>query len=346
MHSALISVIIPVYNVAPYLRRGLDSIIAQGGDDFEIILVDDGSKDASPAICDEYSLRYPFIKTFHIPNGGVGHARNYGIDNAHGEYIEFLDSDDFLDEGLYDKFRQICESHSEIDACFFGLKDYSDNKSNEGHFVDEGLYKDTEPEGEEVRKDCLQTLYLSVKQAYLFFSPSTKFFRTKLIKEQNIRFRENLHYYEDYLFNLQFFFHAKSVFAIGGKAYYNYVHHPGEHLGGKYTEAGVIVDVAKEIYSLSERLPMSLELHKYNLMEYYNNLLHAIDSTYDVNASGVEAKTMPLIRLWLSEIERLGYKDTFVKYLGNRKTLLAVCNPWYVYLMETLRILLLKFKNK
>lgn len=346
MHSALISVIIPVYNVAPYLRRGLDSIIAQGGDDFEIILVDDGSKDASPAICDEYSLRYPFIKTFHIPNGGVGHARNYGIDNAHGEYIEFLDSDDFLDEGLYDKFRQICESHSEIDACFFGLKDYSDNKSNEGHFVDEGLYKDTEPEGEEVRKDCLQTLYLSVKQAYLFFSPSTKFFRTKLIKEQNIRFRENLHYYEDYLFNLQFFFHAKSVFAIGGKAYYNYVHHPGEHLGRKYTEAGVIVDVAKEIYSLSERLPMSLELHKYNLMEYYNNLLHAIDSTYDVNASGVEAKTMPLIRLWLSEIERLGYKDTFVKYLGNRKTLLAVCNPWYVYLMETLRILLLKFKNK
>lgn len=237
-------------------------------------------------------------------------------------------------------------THPDIDACFFGLKDFTEGRSNEGHFVKEGLYKMQTSLCKMEIDYSLQSLYLSVKKSFLFFSPSTKFFKTSLIKDHEIRFREYLHYYEDYLFNLHFFFHAKTIFAIGGKAYYNYVHHPGEHLGGKYTEASVIVDVAKEIYSLSERLPMSPQFHEYNVIEYYNNLLHAIDSTYDVNASGVETKTMPLIRLWLSEIERLGYKDTFVKYLGNRKTLLAVCNPWYVYLMETLRILLLKFKNK
>ncbi|WP_302813310.1 glycosyltransferase family 2 protein [Leyella stercorea] len=342
----LISVIIPVYNVAPYLRRGLDSIIAQGGDDFEIILVDDGSKDASPAICDEYSLRYPFIKTYHIPNGGVGHARNFGIDKAQGQYIEFLDSDDFLDEGLYEKFRTVLNTHPDIDACFFGLKDFTEGRSNEGHFVKEGLYKMQTSLCKTEMDYSLQSLYLSVKQSFLFFSPSTKFFKTSLIRDHEIRFREDLHYYEDYLFNLHFFFHAKTIFAIGGKAYYNYVHHPGEHLGGKYTEASVIVDVAKEIYSLSERLPMSPQFHEYNVIEYYNNLLHAIDSTYDVKAFGKEAKTMQLIRLWLSEIKRLGHKDSFVNYLGNRKSLLAVPNPLYVYIMENLRMLALKFINK
>lgn len=184
------------------------------------------------------------------------------------------------------------------------------------------------------------------KTSIFVFFPSTKFFKASLIKEHNIRFREDLHYYEDYLFNLQFFFHVKTVYTIGGKAYYNYVHHPGEHLGGKYTTASVIVEVAKEIYSLSEKLPMSPEFHEYNVMEYYNNLLHAIDSTYDVKATDVEANTMPLIELLLSEIERLGYKNCFMKYLGNRKSLLAVPNPWYVYIMESIRMFVLKFRNK
>lgn len=339
----LLSVIIPVYNVAPYLRRGLDSITAQGGNDFEVILVDDGSTDGSPAICDEYAEKYSFVRVFHIHNGGVGHARNVGIEKAEGKYLQFLDSDDFLDDGLYVRFREVLELHHDIDACFFGLKDFSDGESNEGHFVQEGLYSDEIKESEK----SLANLYLAVKQAFLFFSPTTKFFRTSIVKDNKIRYREGIHFYEDYLFNLQFFYYAKKVYAIGGKAYYNYVHHPGEHLGTKYSPASVIVEVAQEIYERSERLPLTENLHRCNVLEYYNNLLSAVDSTCNKKAVvDSEKDTLRYIRLWLSEIRRLGYRDEFKAYLGNRRPLLWCANAYVVLLMQGIRKLCLKIKNK
>ena len=93
-----ISVIIPVYNVEEYLHKCLDSLVAQTVDKskMEVILVDDGSSDNSPAICDEYAADHSFFKVFHRENGGVSSARNFGIENAHGKYIMFLDSDDWL----------------------------------------------------------------------------------------------------------------------------------------------------------------------------------------------------------------------------------------------------------
>lgn len=96
-----VSVIVPVYNVENYLNRCIDSLIAQTIDkkEMEVVLVDDGSTDSSPSICDEYSEKYDYIKVFHIPNGGVSNARNIGMENAHGRYMMFLDSDDYLSKG-------------------------------------------------------------------------------------------------------------------------------------------------------------------------------------------------------------------------------------------------------
>ena len=96
------SVVIPVYNVKDYLHRCVDSVLAQSFDDYEILLVDDGSTDgASPAICDDYGAKYPdLIRVIHQENGGLGAARNTGIDAAKGDYLIFLDSDDYLLPGL------------------------------------------------------------------------------------------------------------------------------------------------------------------------------------------------------------------------------------------------------
>lgn len=92
----LVSIIVPVYNVEKYLRECLDSIVNQIYNNIEIILVDDGSTDGSPEICDEYAQRDERIIVIHIPNGGVSNARNLGIDKAKGEYIMFVDSDDII----------------------------------------------------------------------------------------------------------------------------------------------------------------------------------------------------------------------------------------------------------
>ncbi|MBR5089186.1 MAG: glycosyltransferase [Ruminiclostridium sp.] len=93
----MISVIVPVYNVEPYLAQCLDSLLAQTFSDIEIIVVDDGSTDGCPQICDEYSRRDERITVFHTDNHGLSAARNLGIDNSHGEWLMFVDSDDWVE---------------------------------------------------------------------------------------------------------------------------------------------------------------------------------------------------------------------------------------------------------
>lgn len=96
MSHHLISIIIPVYNSNIHLRRCLDSVLSQSYENIEIILIDDGSTDTSPQICDEYSHKYDNIKVFHIPNGGASLARKYGMEMAEGDYLAFVDSDDYI----------------------------------------------------------------------------------------------------------------------------------------------------------------------------------------------------------------------------------------------------------
>lgn len=118
-----ISIIIPVYNKEDYISDCVESVLKQEFTDYEIILVDDGSTDGSARICDEYSHQYAFIHTFHIKNGGLGPARNYGIANAKGEYMLFLDSDDWIrEDALVRLYNAVKEN--EADAVLFDFMIY------------------------------------------------------------------------------------------------------------------------------------------------------------------------------------------------------------------------------
>ncbi|MCH5320896.1 MAG: glycosyltransferase, partial [Eubacterium sp.] len=97
MNSQKVSIIVPVYNVEKYLNRCVESIVKQTYTNLEIILVDDGSPDNCPAMCDAWAERDSRIKVIHKENGGVSSARNIGIDNADGDYISFVDSDDYVE---------------------------------------------------------------------------------------------------------------------------------------------------------------------------------------------------------------------------------------------------------
>ena len=99
-----ISVIIPVYNTEKFLHRCIDSILTQTYTDFELLLIDDGSKDSSGSICDEYAEKDSRVRVFHKENGGVSSARNLGLDNAWGEWITFVDSDDYIEENFLKSF--------------------------------------------------------------------------------------------------------------------------------------------------------------------------------------------------------------------------------------------------
>lgn len=104
------SVIVPIYNVEKYLNQCIDSVLAQTCKDYELILVDDGSPDGSGAICDQYARKYQNVKVIHKENGGLSDARNYGIDVAEGEYITFIDSDDWWsDDNFLKKAKEILQ---------------------------------------------------------------------------------------------------------------------------------------------------------------------------------------------------------------------------------------------
>lgn len=116
--NELISVIVPVYNAEKYLRECVDSILNQTYKNFEVILVDDGSTDGSPAICDEYAKTDERVKVIRKENGGVSSARNLGLEVANGEYICFIDSDDFVSEDyLKNLYNSITENNSDMAFC-------------------------------------------------------------------------------------------------------------------------------------------------------------------------------------------------------------------------------------
>lgn len=113
----MISIIVPVYNVEKYVRKCLDSVVNQAYKDLEILIVDDGSTDGSGKICDEYK-KDDRVKVFHTENRGLSAARNYGIDRAHGEWIGFVDSDDWIEPDMYEVLlKSALETDADIVEC-------------------------------------------------------------------------------------------------------------------------------------------------------------------------------------------------------------------------------------
>ncbi|MDR0858350.1 MAG: glycosyltransferase family 2 protein [Oscillospiraceae bacterium] len=125
-NQPLISIIVPIYNAEPYLRRCIDSILAQTRRNIEVMLIDDGSPDNCGAICDEYAERDRRVRVFHNPNRGVSNARNTGLDASSGEFIGFVDSDDFIEPEMYEKLYEAIRSNSADVACC-SIKVIADN---------------------------------------------------------------------------------------------------------------------------------------------------------------------------------------------------------------------------
>ena len=191
-----ISVIFPVYNTEKYLRRCIDSILSQTFTDFELLLIDDGSKDSSGTICDEYAAKDNRVRVFHKANGGVSSARNLGLDNVKGEWITFVDADDFIP----------CDS----------LKSLYNNNSEDliiGHFQ----YHNSDdlfglPCGESYveQKDFGKFLSLNIDST-LFRVPWCKLYKSEIIDKQNLRFNCSLVFGEDTIFVNSYLLHSNSI---------------------------------------------------------------------------------------------------------------------------------------
>ena len=116
----MISVIIPVYNAERWLLRCIDSVLSQSYKNIEVLLIDDGSTDMSPAICDSYASKDPRVKVFHKPNGGVASARQVGIDNLQGDYVIHADADDWMNKDMLQTLMEEAQkNNADVTMCDF-----------------------------------------------------------------------------------------------------------------------------------------------------------------------------------------------------------------------------------
>lgn len=182
----LVSVIIPVYKVEKYLNQCVDSVIDQKLDDIEIILVDDGSPDGCPQICDEYAEKHSFIKVIHKPNGGLSSARNAGIQAAAGQYIIFMDSDDWWngEVSVHQMLTEVLQK-PEVDMFLFTSLDYIEG---------DGLYQRTEhTKLQAIRTDSVEHYYEDLlANGNLEVSAATKILKTDFVKANTLYFQEGI----------------------------------------------------------------------------------------------------------------------------------------------------------
>lgn len=188
-----ISVIIPVYNAEKYLRKCLESLLNQSFKHFEVIIVDDGAKDGSSFICDEYAEKDVRFNVYHIKNGGVSNARNYGINKAKGTYITFIDSDDFVSVDFLENLIKVTRNNTDFvlsGISYFG-GDYSDSKTEK--------LTDREYDIGTNFQDCYSVITMPT-----ITSPCCKLYKREIIVKHKLSFNNNLTYGEDRDFNIRF----------------------------------------------------------------------------------------------------------------------------------------------
>lgn len=216
----MLSIIMPVYNTEKYLAEAIESVINQSGE-LELILVDDGSTDLSPSICDSYASRDSRIKVIHIENRGVSNARNIGIAVAQGDYIQFMDSDDKLVEGSLEKIFQMMSY--KVDVVLFSYQTF-------GKIEEKIIYQDKYAGNSE------KTIEEMVKTGSIV-SCFNKIYKKDIIK--NMSFNVDLRYAEDYCFNLDVFFLVKSILVISDIIYMYRINNVS--LSSSYDEINFIV---------------------------------------------------------------------------------------------------------
>ena len=210
-----ISVIVPVYKAEKYLHRCVDSILSQTFTDFDLILVDDGSPDNCGVICDEYAQKDNRVRVFHKENGGVSSARNLGLDKAQGEWITFVDSDDYIEDG----FLYIPDSAQ-------------DDLLIQNYKVIEGENYDVKFENSIIPPTQIQEFINQNIDKLWLRTPWSKFFKREIIYKNKIKFTEGVKIGEDTIFVLDYLFHINSVQFLNS-ANYIYINE-GDNLYNKY----------------------------------------------------------------------------------------------------------------
>lgn len=196
MSCKKVSVILPVYNAEKYIKKCIESILNQSYKNIEIIVVNDGSVDNSKNIIDEYSKIDKRIKKFHIDNSGPSFARNLGISSAEGEFIQFVDADDYIDKNMIKELINKMNDESDLVICGYRslVSTGLELKTLNYDFLDSG----------NLRKDNFLEVFGVLFRDYYISYPWNKLYKADIIKENDIQFDNSIKWGEDLIFNIEY----------------------------------------------------------------------------------------------------------------------------------------------
>ena len=277
----LVSIIVPVYNSDKYINRCLDSILNQTYKNIEVIIIDDGSTDNSLAICKKYADLNENIKLVSKKNEGVSQARNTGIDIASGEWIIFLDSDDWIEcNTLRDAIS--LTSKRKYDTICWNYKKLIDNKFINCNKIDEIIL--------DSKKNIISILYSIIESSYYndnyygeyIRAPWAKMLNTKIIKDNNIRFDEKLRIGEDAIFLMEYFINATNVKFIN--AYNNIYRITSTSAVGRYKhdlDNQIIIQLSKINHLLKNIKEIDEVILKTVITKFYLSSIYELIYNYN-----------------------------------------------------------------
>lgn len=272
----LISVIVPIYKVEKYLNRCVDSLLNQTFTDFELILVDDGSPDNCGRICDEYAEKDNRIHVIHKENGGLSDARNAGLNYATGEYIVFVDSDDFVEPDLLEKAYNTIKNGYDIVSYGFNVIGVDGNISTITHME----------AGKEFRFEK-QTDYLNfILRIFMNFGVGweavSRIYRRDIIEKYGLRFEDNSRIFaEDMYFNLCYIVHTKTMYALKD-CLYNYLRRNDSIMGKDIKKSNLnrFNELTKAVLAHYEKYPDLDYLCEHFSAIYYMIMYHEMKVYY------------------------------------------------------------------
>lgn len=206
----MVSIIVPVYNAEKSIARCVDSVLSQGFGDFELILVDDGSTDASGRLCDEYKERDSRVRVVHKENSGVSDTRNLALDLAEGKYLQFLDSDDWITPDATSLMVRAAEEN----GCDMVISDFyrvaGDRVSHKGDIEKGGVLTLEEYAG-----------FMMENPADFYYGVLwNKLFKREIVESCGLRMDKAISWCEDFMFNLEYIRHTRTIYALKVPVYY------------------------------------------------------------------------------------------------------------------------------
>lgn len=254
--NPLISVIVPVYKVEKYLRRCIDSILAQTYENIEVLLIDDGSPDQSGSICDDYQAKDSRVRVFHKENGGVSSSRNLGLREAKGDYIGFVDADDYISPEMYQSLLNLIEQNN-ADIAICGYQKEIDKDKFEPYWKDKV----------QISLDQNEMISNLLTNHYYTCAVCSMLFRKSFIS--NIAFDERIKHNEDLLYIYEAMKLAEKAMYIS-EPYYYYCTTDGSATTSGFSDAMMDVVYVSEyiLEDIKNRIP---ELYSLERREFVRN---------------------------------------------------------------------------